>query len=719
MKEITKEIKDQIMADLKALKSLAEGPKMKYLAKATEAYEYERGEKPGKTFANEELTVFPYVYPAVREAVKEALPIVYESFITDGKMITNFRSLGFDKRTELNDILAYNINRVLLERQNVPATIKATMKECLNPGSAFIKTYYDESTDRDVEIVDDWAELADFVAWLGQTKDDGWMIDPPAEFATQNKGKVDGFQWKKELVGEGDQQSVSIQIKGRVKLKNENREINVDFVEAKDLWFDTSHGHDFDKSRFQMHRILTTVGEAEKKGYDPKILANAALNDKELLIPDLSAGDDWFDNNELDPKERKIYLYDWTAYTSRLNDEEESELWQFISTENEILDQNPITVKPIIHAKREIIPGHFFGRGFFEEAKPLQIQLTKKARQADRAADQNMFHKYLAIKGQYNRESLLNNRPGAIVEQMAAGSVDVFPNHPLDASFPQSYEILRDDERQILRRGFGSANLEEIPPLATATVAMGVYKDAQRCGLITNTIADTLMIPLVKNVYEIMRELYNAGKWTLYDLDGQPIKERLKLPTKYEIKIDINTKDDDLAQNLLAQSMVDNATKLAAINASWLSDQNKYEFMNLLGKSGDLRIDKLLTDPQSVDNSHQQQAQMVSDAVQEQLLQMQPQTAELEQWKLGAEIYKLTTDANTAIMKTNADIQISSKESLANIQKIVMEARNKSDANRVKASEVVMKSDLGDKEYHLGLIGHAKDITAPSVNGVR
>lgn len=715
LKKLTKDLKDQVFAHCQKSKAAAEGPRQEYLSKWEEAHLYYDCKLPSTTFIGESLPngVVPYVEPVLRETNKEALPQLLDSFTSDRRLAVNFRSRGWSNNQKRNDLITNNINKIFLDEQDGYGVIENTIKEALTPGSAFNKVYVEETTTHDqADTKDQWFELSEFAALLAED----WKIDPPDNFADSKSGTVKGFEWKTESekmrdpqTGKETKQSF-IMIRGVIPLVKHEKKIKTDFVEAKDLWFDTTNGHDFTKSRFICHRILTTVGEAEQKGYDVEKLKEAALNDKDVMIDEYATLNDHFDNNSVDPKERKIYIYEHYIFSSLLNDSDEPKRYQVIATNNEILEINEIPFFPFVHCRKEIVIGKFYGNGFFEEAKPYQIALTKKARQAESNADQATYGRYLTIKGQYDRESLLNNRPGAIIEQKAAGIVDRLPHVELGQTFAYSYDKLQDSADRNLRRGFGSANLEEIPPIATATVAMGVYQDAQRGMLLSNTIARYYLNPLFSLIYETMR----VEGWPLVDENGQVVPG-VEMPALYDLSVDVQTKGDDAAQVMQLQVLGQILQMVAPINSPYLTDANKYEWLKLGCKTADLDSSLLLTDPATQVDQYAVQMQKEKEYVEHTMFKRQPQTQILNDWKLASEV-SLNTEKMHSIISGEA---INQEEALARIQGIVSAAKTAADANQIKAAETTVKADSVDKEYHLGLIGHARDITAPQINGVR
>ena len=716
MKKLTEELKLQIFEQCEQSRSSAEGPRIEYLAKWIEANRYKNLELPTTTFVGEQLpkNITPYVEPVLRETIKEALPQLLDSFTSDRRLAVNFRSRGWNNNQKRNELITANINKIFLDEQDGYGLIEKTINEALNAGSAFNKVFVDEKTYHEEASATEWVEISEFMAMLAE----GWQIDPPAALATDKKGSYKGFEWKTQTNKFTDPQTgkeaeqKALLIKGKIPLIKYEQKIKAEFVEPKDLWFDTSNGDDFSKSRYMCQRILTTVGEAELKGYDPDKLAEAALDDKDLYADEYTGTlGDFFDNNSVDPKERKINLYEHYIYSSLLDNKGESKKYQVIATGTEILEVNEVPFFPFVHCKKEIVIGSFYGRGFFEDAKPYQIALTKKARQAETNADRQTYGRYIAVKGQYNRESLLNNRPGAVIEQMSLGSVDRMQEHELGQSFAYSYDKLQESADKALRRGFGSANLEEIPPIATATVAMGVYQDAQRGMLLSKTIARTYLNPLFTLIYETMR----YENWPLEDENSQPV-QGVEMPYVYDLSVDVNTKGDDAAQVMQLQVINQTAQMLAATQASYITDENKYNMLKFMCKCADLDAEQFLTDPATQQQDpHAAQMQKEAQALQHIASKHQLQAIILNNWKTAAEINELEQKAHSEISSE----AIKHEESLARIQAIMSNSQNQADANSVKAQEVAVKDKAVNYETILAAHKHATDVTTPRINGVR
>ncbi|EBW7358880.1 hypothetical protein E2L92_21985 [Salmonella enterica subsp. enterica serovar Ibadan] len=700
MKKLTQEIKDIALAQVMHHKDQAEGPRQNYLDLCIKSYLYEAAKEPRRVNSVEEIpeNITPFVEPVLREAIKEAEPQLLDSFTSDGRIAVAFRSRGWNRHTEIDDLLTYNLNKIFLDEQDGYAVIEKAVHEALGPGSSFVKVFVDEVTNRDEATSPDWITIDEFMPLLA----DGWMIDPPASFASKRKGSVKGFEWKTINQKSQDQLGAEVTnsillIRGTIPLVNVDKKIKCEFVDSRDLWIDTSRGEKFEDCRAITHRILTTVAEAKQRGYDPEKLKAAARMDYDLILQELSltnVSDIEQDIDSIDDNEQKVFIYETYIYSSLFDKKGETKLYQVDHIQTEVLAITEIPFMPFVHAKAQSVTGQFFGSGFFQKSKPYQDALTKKYRQIDHMATMATWPRYVAAKGQYDRQALLNsNRPGAVVEVAAAGAIDYFPAVQIDQTFLTHYEMLRDSEKQSLRRGFGSANLTEIPPLATATIALSIYQDTQKGMALSKSFARTLIRPLYELIYKTM--MYE--QWPLKNKDDQPV-EGVPYPNVYDLTIDINTPSDDTTQIMRLNDAITMAATLSQINTQWMSDENKYQIMDFVYTTADLPADKFGTDPATQDNAQVQEMVKEREALQQTSMKMDLQTKVLDQWKLASEIHINEQKAEEIILNGASDREIKQQESLTTIQKIMNDAQNKADKNVIENKRVEYDALLGVAE---------------------
>lgn len=704
MKKLTPELKADVLAMLQHAKNQADGPRTEYLDKYVLSAKYRALKLPSRISESEDIPkgFTPWVEPVLQETIKEAKPQVRDSFESEGRIAFAFRGRGWNRNAQIDELMTMNLNRLFLDEQDGYAVIDKVIDDSMGPGSAFAKVFVDEQTTRDEAHSDDWISLVDFMPMIAE----GWKIDPPADFADKRKGSYKGFEWRTVASGESviapglsePVKTESREIKGTIPLIKVDKRIKTEFVQSNDLYFDTSFGEDFSKCRYVCHRILTTIGEAEKRGFSFESLKNAGMVNRDEILAELSLvgiNDINQENDSLDEREQKIYIYEHYFHTSKLDKGSESKLYQAVATENEILEINEIPFIPFVHAKKQSVVGSFYGRGFFDEAKPFQDALTKKARQADTVATLTAWQRHVAVKGAYDRQSLLNvHRPGAVVEVSDPAAIQPLPVRELDNTFMQSYNMLKESEQQSLRRGFGSANLSDIPPIATATVAMGIYHDSQRGQELSRSYADTLIKPLYKLIYETMR----YENWPLEDENGQ-IVEGVNYPAIYEMSIDIQTAGDDAAQVMRLQEVVQTAVNLEQIQGNHITPQNKYEILKFMLTRADLNANDMVSDPsQQAQDVYAVKMQHELDAMNQTANKMNLQTMELQQWKLASEIMLNEVKSQETILNGAVEREIAQQDSLAKMRSIMDVAQIKSEKNAIENKRVNYDAILGAHE---------------------
>ncbi|MFW3388335.1 UNVERIFIED_CONTAM: hypothetical protein RF648_20315, partial [Kocuria sp. CPCC 205274] len=183
------------------------------------------------------------------------------------------------------------------------------------------------------------------------------------------------------------------------------------------------------------------------------------------------------------------------------------------------------------------------GESVYDVTKDLQDLGTTVLRGIiDNVMNAN-FRRYIAIKGQYNRESLLNNRPGAIIEQMAAGSVDVFPYHQLPQGLDtllQYVEGQKEERTGVSKVGQGLDPAVFKNDNSTATVQMVMTAALNRVRMVARNIAHGGMTDLMLAIYNLIRmngkdPINVETSQGLLQIDPRQLPERSKMEVSVAI----------------------------------------------------------------------------------------------------------------------------------------------------------------------------------------
>lgn len=717
--ELSQEKLDQLFAQVKHNRDRAEADRAAFIARQNKAYLYWAAKLPGPTFSEEKNDKGEYVEPVLFNAVKEALPQLLDSFTADKRLSVVFRSRAAFADQERDDLITDNINRQFLDRQDGYAYLEKMIKETCIVGSSFGINYVSRKSHHQKAKLPDWIDVLDFGSGLRT----GWGINFPDAFNTDKSGKSKGFEWKVKKTEQTDPQSgqkqevKQILIRGTIPLIRNEKYYPAEHVEARDLWFDTSCGDKFEDLRYGCRRIETTIGEAELRGFKLEDLKEATFthDDHEvesvLEQPTYSQRLTNDENSSPDEKERKIHYYESYMFSSI--PDEETRLYQVVDNGKKVMSYTEIPHMPFIHSRCEIVPGEFFGRGFFDIARQFQDDLSMKARIITQIGKISAWPNFLAVKGQYNRDHLLKVRlPGAIVEQAAPGAIQRFEAQTLDPNFINAYEIVKETEQNTLRRGFGSADLKEMNQFSGATISMSLYNDAQRGMLLSKTIGRTLVEPSLTMLYDNIR--YEGDP--LIDENGQP--QEIELPEHYDLTCDIFTSADDAAQVMDLQQMASFGAQISQMPSEVINKQNVYEMLNFWCKRTDLPASKFITDPsKNVDQEAIEKAQQLQDAQHESAL-VDLEIKKVQAWKESTETVKLENEIYDSILKNANDREITQQDLFNRIAETKARALIDNDKNSIKSDEVQVKNRQVTNDTLLGVAKHQVEINHNRVNGV-
>ena len=705
-------------------------------AKATErnntSYLYYTAKLPAPSLDDEHgVMTSHYVEPVMFQYVQEALPQLLDSFTEDDQLAVVFRSGGAYKNQQVETLITDNVNKLFLRDNPGYEILENLIKQTLITGDCFAKVFIDDPVSHSKAETDDWIEVSDLLNQLAE----GWEIDFPSDFDEKKKGKVNSFAWRKEDVKTLDPQTGQPTltevwlVRGNIPLIKTERKLVVEAVETSDIYVDTSHGADFGKIRHITHKIKTTVGDAIKRGFDPEKIKQAADEEKTNDLPSLYFSDPFsgtgadFKAQSTDPNERVIDLLEHYFYSSLNNDNEETELLQVTTTRSALLKKAPITRFPFVHGQCETLLGSFWGRSFYDVAKPYQDQLSNIARMELQTAKMSAWPAYQAAKTSYKRESLLQvHRPGAIVEVDAIGAVVPFERHKLDDTFYRAKESLMQSAQNVLSSRNGATDFSNgIDRTSAKTVQLGLYQEDLDGNTLSKTIARTLISPLYSLIYQTARD----EGLPLEGPDGQPV-EGVVLPPIGDFVVDINTSADDLAQVNQIAAMAQFAAQISQANMPFITPQNVYEMLKTMCKRMDLDPAIYLTDPQQTQDPH-----AAAEAAEQAAL-----VSEFNKYKLEREKVALTKDAaETQLIKIKIENEIKDAQTKRSIDvqkalndmavivndKTKQAAKNALDAAnvQVKADEVDVKRHAVNGEIILAAAKHAHDITNPQINGVR
>ncbi|MCS5737363.1 portal protein, partial [Herbiconiux daphne] len=172
----------------------------------------------------------------------------------------------------------------------------------------------------------------------------------------------------------------------------------------------------------------------------------------------------------IDPKQRRISIVEHYIYSSFIHPKGETRPYQVVTCGDELLSFTEVKRFPFVVCKMERSQGQFLGRGLFHLAKQFQDSLSLSQRMHEQVALRTTYPQYQAVKGQYDKQSLLQNRPGSVIEVAQIGAVDRFQPLQLTETYVAANNQLKEVAQETLTQPTDITNGDGgMSQVATAT----------------------------------------------------------------------------------------------------------------------------------------------------------------------------------------------------------------------------------------------------------
>lgn len=450
------------------------------------------------------------------------------------------------------------VNKILLRDNAGYNVLHDAFKECLVARNSFIKRYWRTETQVYTETFEDMTkdELDVYLESL-----EGDILEFSAE--TVKATKID--KGGKEIeVGdsedEDDTEETEEKFEGSVTYEVTTEGVKVEYVPFEEVIIEPT-ARSLADANYVGHRVRKTKDELLQLGFDPDVvetlhaassdiesgvIANSRVNNlNPLNVSDVVAvGDERSD---------KVWLHENYIKTSLVSGR--LEILQVFTINSQILEINRVNEFPFETITPFPVPGSIWGESVFDITKDIQDLSTTLVRgMIDNIMNAN-FRRYQAITGQYDRESLLNNRPGAVVEVKSAGAVTPFPFHQL----PQGIDGLLDyiNGKKEERTGVSKVSQGLDPNVfkndnAMGTVQMVMSAAQNRLRMIARNIAQRGMMNLMLSIYNLVRQ-NGKEKVMVETANGPIILDPRKLPVRNEMIVAVAVGDGERKER--AQSL--------------------------------------------------------------------------------------------------------------------------------------------------------------------
>ncbi|UIW10601.1 portal protein [Aeromonas phage BUCT695] len=530
------------------------------------------------------------------------------------------------------------VNKILLRDNPGYNALGDAFKECLVARNSFIKRYWKTEINTYTEEFED----------LTKEELDTYLMEL--------EGEITEFTTE----GEKDEETGEEKFSGQVTYEVTKEGVKVEYVPFEEVIIEPT-ARSLKDSNYIAHRVRKSKDELLLMGFDPEmveslnpassdieagVIANSRVNNlNPLNVSDvLSVGDEFAD---------KLWLHENYLKTSLLGGR--TEILQIFSVNQQILEVNRVNEFPFETFTPFPIPGSIWGESVYDITKDIQDLNTSLIRgMIDNIMNAN-FRRYQAVKGQFDRESLLNNRPGGVIEVMSQGAVTPFPYHQLPQGIDGLLEYINSKKEE--RTGVSKVGQGLDPNVfkndnSTATVNMVMTAAQNRLRMIARNIAQSGMMNLMLSIYNLVR-MNGKEKIVIETANGMVELDPTKLPPRNEMIVAVAVGDGERRERAQAlQSVLMSMTQVPQLQ-QFLQPNNAYYLATQMFESmGIYDIENYITpldklpppqpDPMQELTIQQMQEQIKQIGVQTQKLisdvQNESRRAEFEQMKAADEI---------------------------------------------------------------------------------
>lgn len=481
------------------------------------------------------------------------------------------------------------VNQILLRDNEGYNVLHDAFKECLVTRNSFIKRYWKTTKQMFTEEFEGMTkdELDTYLAGL-----DGDIIEFSSEVVKDVKIKEDGSEQEVEDSEEGEFEEEQDYFKGYVVYEKTKEGVCVEYVPFEQILIEPT-AKSLHDANFIAHRVRKTKDELLIMGFDEDVVeeitsassdidAGVIANSRVNNMNPINVSDVVMTG---DSKADKLWLHENYIKTS-LSDNR-LQILQVFTLNGQILEVNRVNEFPFDTFTPFPVPGSIWGESVFDITKDIQDLNTSLIRgMIDNIMNAN-FRRYEAVKGQYDRESLLNNRPGAVIEVMTQGAVTPFQHHQLPNGIEGLLEYVnskKEERTGVSRVGQGLDPNVFKNDNSTATVNMVMSAAQNRLRMVARNIAQRGMMSLMMSIYNLVR--MNGTESIYIETATGPVElDPRKLPVRNEMIVSVAVGDGERRERAAALQSVLMAMTSVPQLSQFMQPQNAYYLATQLFES--------------------------------------------------------------------------------------------------------------------------------------
>lgn len=486
-----------------------------------------------------------YIEPVLQEAIDNILPKQLAIFTNTDDQAVAYRPIRpiLSRGKQLNSSMVANavnrkINDIFLCESNGYEELNESITEALITGGAYMKWFVEQTTDEDC------VEFKEFVP--GTVILELMALYPDTDFSKLEE-KMEKIEIPNQETGGIDKLELPT-YKGKLDLMKINRNIKSTYIPFGEVFVDPN-ALDIKSARYLCHRQALTVGQLIELGFDESKVIESDLASDSLESTSkrtiMTSGGFTTEGGEedyaSDPMERRVFLYEHFIYTSLADKKGKTKLYRVFATQNDLLEVSEIDYIPFTYGKTHTIPGSFLGNSLFKICKPYQDSLSNAQRMLEDNAARCSYGRYYAVKGQYDRRSMMDLRAGGIVEVSQIGAVQPETVLPLGQSHSEATQrLMTSRDRAIGVQVGDTLGQQNLANVAASTVAMMLGQEEIKDKRIAGTLGRTLIKPVFEGLYNILRE-----EAVMLALEDGTEFNTADLPKVCDFAVDITTTGDN------------------------------------------------------------------------------------------------------------------------------------------------------------------------------
>lgn len=433
-----------------------------------------------------------YVDRTVWESVNGTLQDLLNVF-TSGEDAVTFASVD-ERDADAAKLATQVVNQILLRDNEGYNVLSSALKECLITRNSFVKRYWDEEEKAMTEKVEG--------------------VNPD-ELQAYIQGLEDAGVEKIEVVGQETEDGL---IDAEVSYVLRIKKVKIQYVPLEEVLVD-QWAQSIQTATYFAHRTRKTKQELLALGFPSDEIDNVTEwnTTEEITQQQIVAWartdwrNDWHQDigTDSDDHAQQTWLYEQYIRTSDLADDGIVRLYQVFDAGDRILEINEVDDIPFETFCPYPIPGTIFGESVYDITKDIQDLRTALLRGMIDNIHKANYGRYTAIAGAYDRRSLLDNRPGGVVEMDRPDAVNLMPYHNLpngiDALLGMTDEV-KEMRTGVTKLGMGINADVFKNDNAYATVGLMMNAAQNRIRMVARNIAHNGMCSLMRAIYRLFRE---------------------------------------------------------------------------------------------------------------------------------------------------------------------------------------------------------------------